>query len=70
VSERRELNPDWPWARSFRIAQGAKVGDTIYVSGQVGFDSDGRIVGDGDMKVQSEQTFENPGGPRRGCIRA
>tara|TARA_B100000700_G_scaffold288985_1_gene345971 strand:+ start:159 stop:557 length:399 start_codon:yes stop_codon:yes gene_type:complete len=59
MSDRTELNPDWPWAKGFRIAQGVKVGDTIYVSGQVGLDREGHIVGYNDMQAQSEQTFEN-----------
>ena len=57
--DRVELNPDWPWAKDYRIAQGVKVGDTVYVSGQVGFDKEGNIVGGNDMKAQSKQTFEN-----------
>lgn len=59
MADREELNPDWPWARDFRIAQGVRVGDTVYVSGQVGFDRDGNIVGGADMKAQATQTFEN-----------
>lgn len=59
MPDRVELNPNWPWAKDFRIAQGVKVGDTVYVSGQVGFDREGNIVGGDDMKAQSKQTFEN-----------
>ncbi|MCZ6633376.1 MAG: RidA family protein [bacterium] len=59
MPERIELNPDWPWAKNYRIAQGVQVGDTVYVSGQVGFDKEGNIVGGDDMKAQAKQTFEN-----------
>lgn len=59
MTERVELKPDWPWARNFRIAQGVKIGDEIYVSGQVALDRDGNVVGEGDMKAQTRQTFEN-----------
>jgi 2-iminobutanoate/2-iminopropanoate deaminase len=59
VPDRVELNPDWPWAKDYRIAQGVKVGNTVYVSGQVGFDKEGNVVGGDDMKAQSVQTFEN-----------
>ena len=31
----------------------------MYVSGQVGFDQEGNIVGGDDMKAQAKQTFEN-----------
>ena len=32
---------------------------TIYISGQIAFDSDGKLVGAGDMKAQAEQVFAN-----------
>src|SRR5437868_9456600 len=32
---------------------------TIYVSGQIAFDKDGKVVGVGDMKAQAEQVFKN-----------
>src|SRR5262245_35041143 len=34
-------------------------GKTIHISGQTAFDSSGRAVGIGDLKRQTEQTFEN-----------
>lgn len=59
MAERIELKPDWPWAQEFRIAQGVKVGDDVYVSGQVALDRDGNIVGGDDMKAQTQQVFAN-----------
>ncbi len=59
MAERIEINPDWPWARDFRFNQGIRVGDTVYVSGQVGFDPDGNIVGGDDMAAQARQVFAN-----------
>jgi 2-iminobutanoate/2-iminopropanoate deaminase len=32
---------------------------TVYISGQIAFDTDGKIVGAGDMKAQAEQVFKN-----------
>lgn len=32
---------------------------TIYISGQVALDKDGKLVGPGDMKAQAEQVFKN-----------
>ena len=32
---------------------------TIYVSGQIAYDKDGKLVGAGDMKAQAEQVFKN-----------
>lgn len=34
-------------------------GRTAYVAGQVAFDSTGKVVGDGDFRVQAEQVFAN-----------
>ena len=31
----------------------------VYVSGQVSMDQDGKVVGEGDMRAQSEQVFKN-----------
>ncbi len=36
-----------------------KVGDTIYVSGQVSHDDTGNIVGLGDMEAQMRQAYAN-----------
>src|SRR4051795_4479724 len=32
---------------------------TIYISGQIAYDKDGKVVGEGDMKAQAEQVFKN-----------
>jgi reactive intermediate/imine deaminase len=32
---------------------------TIYISGQIAYDKDGKLVGGGDMKAQAEQVFKN-----------
>src|SRR5205823_15129425 len=34
-------------------------GKTVYISGQIAFDTEGKIVGEGDMKAQVEQVFKN-----------
>ncbi len=34
-------------------------GKTIYISGQIALDKDGKVVGAGDMKAQAEQVFKN-----------
>ena len=36
-----------------------KVGDTIYVSGQVALDGDGRLVGPGDVVAETRQVLDN-----------
>jgi reactive intermediate/imine deaminase len=32
---------------------------TIYISGQIAYDKDGKLIGPGDMKAQAEQVFKN-----------
>lgn len=34
-------------------------GKTIHISGQVGVDERGQVVGKGDLKAQTEKTFQN-----------
>jgi aminoacrylate peracid reductase len=38
---------------------GVKVGNTVYVSGVLAMDSDGKIVGEGDIKAQTRQVIES-----------
>src|SRR5919106_2988950 len=34
-------------------------GRTVFIAGQVAFDSTGKLIGDGDFRAQSEQVFQN-----------
>lgn len=52
-----KTDPD-PFA-PYRIAQGYRVGDLIFLSGQAALDETGQIVGAGDFLRQAEQTFAN-----------
>jgi enamine deaminase RidA (YjgF/YER057c/UK114 family) len=36
-----------------------KAGNTVFVSGQVAFDANGDLVGEGDFAAQAAQTFDN-----------
>jgi reactive intermediate/imine deaminase len=36
-----------------------KRGRIVYIAGQVALDRSGKVVGEGDMRAQAEQTFEN-----------
>jgi reactive intermediate/imine deaminase len=37
----------------------AAAGKTIYISGQIAFDKNGKVVGAGDFRAQTIQVFEN-----------
>lgn len=51
------IDPD-PY-EPFRLAQGYRVGDILFLSGQAAIDQSGRIVGVGDFEAQAKQVFEN-----------
>ena len=37
----------------------ARVGDTVYIAGQIALDRSGNLVGKGDIEAQAQQAFEN-----------
>jgi len=55
--QRITVDPD-PY-EPFRLAQGYRVGDLLFISGQAAIDGQGRIVGVGDFEAQTKQAFEN-----------
>jgi len=60
-----------PWEQSYAYAQAVRVGDTIWVSGQLSHDNEGNIVGPalvdaqgrildhGNMRIQMAQCYAN-----------
>ena len=42
-----------------RYTHGWRVGDTVYVAGQLALDKDGNLVGPNDIRAQSRRAFEN-----------
>lgn len=48
-----------PWEKDYGYSQAVKVGDTIYLSGQISHDEQGNIVGLGDMETQMRQAYAN-----------
>ncbi|MGH7914750.1 MAG: RidA family protein [Candidatus Binataceae bacterium] len=56
---RRTVDPGWTWDDGLPLAQAKQIGNTIYVSGQIAYDSNGKLVGEGDMKAQTRQVFDN-----------
>ena len=55
--QRIMIDPD-PY-EPFRLAQGYRAGDFLFISGQAAIDASGRIVGVGDFDAQAQQVFEN-----------
>src|SRR5918996_3591197 len=48
-----------PWEKEYGYSQAVKVGDTIYLSGQVSHDDKGNIVGLRDMYAQMGPAYTN-----------
>jgi 2-iminobutanoate/2-iminopropanoate deaminase len=48
-----------PWEEEYGYSQAVKVDNTIYVSGQVGHDDKGNVLGHGNMEVQMRQAYAN-----------
>ena len=49
-----------PWEKEYwLLPRAVKVGDTIYLSGQVSHDDSGNIVGLRDMEAQMRQAYAN-----------
>ncbi len=48
-----------PWEKEYGYSQAVKVGDTIYLSGQVSHDDQGNILGEGNMEVQMRAANAN-----------
>ena len=48
-----------PWEEEYGYSQAVKVGDTIYISGQVSHDDKGKIVGRKEMEAQMRQAYTN-----------
>lgn len=59
VIEKEIKNFNMPWEKKYGYSQAVKVGDTIYLSGQVSHDDNGKVVGVGDMQAQMLQAYEN-----------
>ena len=53
------INPPGVKAMPGLMNHAMKVGNTIYVSGQVSRDKDGNTVGKGDFAAQAEQVYSN-----------
>jgi 2-iminobutanoate/2-iminopropanoate deaminase len=49
----------WDWSMPVSFSQGWKVGDLIFVGGQISADRQGRTIGAGDIATQTRNVFEH-----------
>ncbi|HTD76412.1 MAG TPA: RidA family protein [Chloroflexota bacterium] len=56
--------PDWTnppnvYTPQAHYSQVARIGNTLYISGQLGLDIDGELVGPGDARAQARRAWRN-----------
>jgi enamine deaminase RidA (YjgF/YER057c/UK114 family) len=49
----------WDWSMPVKFSQGWKVGNLIFVGGQISADERGRTIGKGDIATQTRNVFES-----------
>jgi enamine deaminase RidA (YjgF/YER057c/UK114 family) len=57
--KQERVDPGWAWTKKLNISAGVKLGETVILSGTVALDSEGNVVGQGDIYAQSKQIFKN-----------
>ena len=59
--QRQRLMPKnhWDWSMPVPFSQGWRVGNTVFVGGQISADEKGRTIGVGDIELQTRTVFEN-----------
>jgi enamine deaminase RidA (YjgF/YER057c/UK114 family) len=56
---REWANPPGTYVPQAHYSQVARIGDTLYISGQLGVDQSGQLVGPGDAQAQARQAWRN-----------
>lgn len=54
-----DIDPGWEWDDVLPLSPACRVGELIFVSGQVSLDTDGQLVGEGDIEAQVRQCLVN-----------
>ncbi len=57
--KQERVDPGWAWTKKLNISAGVKLGETVITSGTVALDSEGNVVGQGNVYAQSKQIFKN-----------
>ena len=51
----------WDWSVPVPFSQGWRVGNMVFVGGQISADDKGRVIGEGDITLQTKNVFESIG---------
>lgn len=49
----------WNWSMPVPFSQGWRVGDLVFIGGQISADAHGRTIAAGDIEVQTRNVFNN-----------
>lgn len=55
----QRVNPPGVHTPQANYTHGTRIGNTLYVSGQLPLDVNGQLVGEGDAEAQAEQCYRN-----------
>jgi len=60
-ADKQRLMPanHWDWSMPVKFSQGWRVGNLLFVGGQISADSKGRTIGSNDIATQTRNVFEN-----------
>jgi reactive intermediate/imine deaminase len=59
MSEKQIADPGYAWNQSFGFSQAVRAGGLIFLAGQTPVDENAQLVGEGDIRAQTRQVFEN-----------
>jgi enamine deaminase RidA (YjgF/YER057c/UK114 family) len=59
MSEKQIADSGFAWNQSFGFSQAVRAGGLIFLAGQTPTNADGQLVGEGDIRAQTRQVFEN-----------
>lgn len=51
--------PEWDWEKDMPPAPAIRAGNTLYLSGQIALNPQGKVVAESDLAGQARQCFEN-----------
>jgi 2-iminobutanoate/2-iminopropanoate deaminase len=61
VKQRLMPSGHWDWHVGMPLSQGWRLGNFVFVGGQLSMDEDGNVIGVGDIEAQTRNVFRNIG---------
>ena len=59
TSQKQIIDPGWGWNQGFGYSQAVRAGGLLFLGGQMPVDRGAQVIGAGDIRAQTRQTFEN-----------